>query len=280
MIFWIASYPKSGNTWLRSLLSAYFFSNDGSFNFELLKNIDSFPNASYFEKYPDEFLKPESTCKYWIKEQIKINLENKIKFFKTHNAMCKINGYSFTDKKNSLGAVYIVRDPRNIVTSLSNHYQINIDQAINFMSNEKNGIIEKRNNRFLGFNALFSWSFHEKSWSECTMFPVLIVRYEDLQNETYATFKKVIEFINKLTNCKKKFNRTKAIKTIDSCKFGKLKNLENKFGFYEAIINKSTGKKIKFFNLGKDNIYEKLLNFEQIKRINNLFKLQLEKYGY
>ena len=64
MIIWLSSYPKSGNTWLRSLLSSYFYTNDGSFNFNLLKNIDQFPSAPYFSKYSDLFLKPESTSKF------------------------------------------------------------------------------------------------------------------------------------------------------------------------------------------------------------------------
>ena len=79
MIIWLSSYPKSGNTWLRSLLSSYFYTNDGSFNFNLLKNIDQFPSAPYFLKYSDLFLKPESTSKFWIKEQIRINKDKKFK---------------------------------------------------------------------------------------------------------------------------------------------------------------------------------------------------------
>ena len=50
MIIWISSYPKSGNTWLRSLISNYFFSEDGNFNFELIKQIDSFPSPKFFKK--------------------------------------------------------------------------------------------------------------------------------------------------------------------------------------------------------------------------------------
>ena len=92
MIIWLASYPKSGNTWLRALISSYYFSNNGNFNFDLLKQIDSFPSARFFKHYPDKFEKPEDTSKYWIKEQEKINEQNKIFFLKTHNALCKING--------------------------------------------------------------------------------------------------------------------------------------------------------------------------------------------
>ena len=49
MIIWIASYPKSGNTYIRSFLSAYYFSKDGEFEFDLLKNIKQFPNTEFFE---------------------------------------------------------------------------------------------------------------------------------------------------------------------------------------------------------------------------------------
>ena len=71
MIIWIASYPKSGNTWLRALISTYFFSKDGIYNQNLLKNIDQF---YYFEEYHHDKNIPGDTCKYWIKAQEKIKI--------------------------------------------------------------------------------------------------------------------------------------------------------------------------------------------------------------
>ena len=94
MIVWLSSYPKSGNTWLRALLTSYYFSKDGKFDFSLLKNIDQFPSFDYFKDYKQLFSKPTDTCKLWLREQEKINKDKKIKFFKTHNALCKINGHS------------------------------------------------------------------------------------------------------------------------------------------------------------------------------------------
>ena len=281
MIIWIASYPKSGNTWLRSLISSYFFTDDGVFDFELLKNIPSYPSPPFFEKYPDKFDKPEATAKYWIPEQERINKNNnKLIFLKTHNALCKINGYSFTDTKNSLGAVHIIRDPRNVISSISNHYQIDLDEALKFMKTPNKAIYVKKDQRYLGFNALFSWSSNNKSWSECQKFPVLTIKYEDLEKETFETFKKVFEFIKKVSKLKEDFNQKKAEVAIKNCNFEKLQKLEKEKGFYEAVSKKNSSEKIKFFNLGNNNNYKDLLNRNLIDEINLFYKDELKKYDY
>jgi hypothetical protein len=281
MIIWIASYPKSGNTWLRSLISSYFFTDDGFFDFKLLKNIPSYPSPPFFEKYPDKFDKPEATAKYWIPEQERINKNNnKLIFLKTHNALCKINGYSFTDTKNSLGAVHIIRDPRNVISSISNHYQIDLDEALKFMKTPNKAIYVKKDQRYLGFNALFSWSSNNKSWSECQKFPVLTIKYEDLEKETFETFKKVFEFIKKVSKLKEDFNQKKAEMAIKNCNFEKLQKLEKEKGFYEAVSKKNSSEKIKFFNLGNNNNYKDLLNRNLIDEINLFYKDELKKYDY
>ena len=281
MIIWIASYPKSGNTWLRSLISSYFFTDDGFFDFKLLKNIPSYPSPPFFEKYPDKFDKPEATAKYWIPEQERINKNNnKLIFLKTHNALCKINGYSFTDTKNSLGAVHIIRDPRNVISSISNHYQIDLDEALKFMKTPNKAIYVKKDQRYLGFNALFSWSSNNKSWSECQKFPILTIKYEDLEKETFETFKKVFEFIKKVSKLKEDFNQKKAEVAIKNCNFEKLQKLEKEKGFYEAVSKKNSSEKIKFFNLGNKNNYKNLLNKNLIDEINLFYKDELKKYNY
>ena len=280
MIIWIASYPKSGNTWLRALLASYYFTNEGSFSLSLLDKIDAFPSDKFFKEYNDQFSKVEDTSKYWLKEQEKINKKNKITFLKTHSAICKINGNSFTNKENSIGAIYIVRDPRNVITSISNHYQISIEDAFQFMKDEKRGIINKKDGRYLGFQAVWSWSINQKTWVENNLFPVLVIKYEDLLKETYNTFRKVIEFINKISNSSKIFNKSKGKNSIKNTSFEKLHRMENDHGFAEAINKKGTNKKIKFFNLGQKNNYKNLLSQDFIIKMNEFYKEELIKFNY
>ena len=280
MIIWLASYPKSGNTWLRSLLASYFFSDDGTFDFDLLKKIDAYPSVAYFKKYKDNFSDPDSTSRYWISEQENINKDNKVRFFKTHNAMVKINGNSFTNENNTLAAIHIVRDPRNVITSIANHFLISQEEAFDFLITENKGLIQKVNNRYLGFNALCSWKLHEKSWSECNKFPVLTIKYEDFQKEVLKTFEKVINFISNVTKSKNSFNLDKAKKSVESCNFEKLSKLENEKGFDEAVMNQANNKKIKFFNLGIKNNFQNLLKKELIDKANISFRDQLKKYKY
>ncbi len=279
MIIWLASYPKSGNTWLRSLLATYFYSRDGLFNFDLLKHIDQFPQQDYFKHFEDNFTKPESTSDYWLKAQMEINKDKKVRFFKTHNAMCKINGNLFTNEKNTLGAIYIIRDPRNVVSSLANHINLSVDDAFKYMTKEDNSFSFKKKEKYLAFVPLLSWVLHQKSWINSKRFPVLTIRYEDLELKTYEIFKDVLKFINKLTNSSKKLDNEKIKRSIRSCEFSRLQKLESEKGFPEAWINQDKTKN-KFFNLGKKNDYNKLLNKNLIDEMNKAFKDQIEKFKF
>ena len=113
MIFWIASYPKSGNTWLRTLISAYYYSKDGIYEENLIKNIGQFPEKKHFQDFDYLSQVVIDTTRFWLKAQERINQDKKLRFFKTHNVFGAINGRKFTNKENSIGCIYIVRDPRN-----------------------------------------------------------------------------------------------------------------------------------------------------------------------
>ena len=148
------------------------------------------------------------------------------------------------------------------------------------MKDRKKAIIEKKDNRYLGFTALFSWDFHIDSWLNYQNFPILVIRYEDLQYETFRTLKKVVTFIKDISKSNKNFDQSKAKETIKSCEFEKLKKMEENTGFHEAVLKKGKSERIKFFNLGKENNYKNLLNTNLIIQMNETFKQKLLKFNY
>ena len=151
MIIWIASYPKSGNTWVRSLLSAYLYSDDGIFNFSLLKKIQQFPSEKFFEFFMKDFNDIKKQSNYWIAAQDRINLSNEITFLKTHSALCTFENNPFTNKNNTKAVIYVVRDPRNIVTSVLNHYSFkNIEESFDFIAKDQITIIGENIVQYLG----------------------------------------------------------------------------------------------------------------------------------
>ena len=70
MIIWLASYPKSGNTWVRSIISSLLYSNDGNFNFELMLKVSQFPEKKYFKDFVNDFsnFNEIKESKLWWKE--------------------------------------------------------------------------------------------------------------------------------------------------------------------------------------------------------------------
>ena len=281
MIFWVASYPKSGNTWLRALLSSYYYSEDGAFDQKLLSKIDQFPQKRYYSNFDYDKKIVTDTSKFWLKAQEIINLDKKLKFFKTHNILGGLNGNQFTNTKNTIGGIYIVRDPRNVITSLKNHFEMNNSEALKFMLN-KNKYTYDHNleNDYSDFQLISSWENNYKSWINQKNIPVKFIKYENLYTKTYEVFKDLIEFINMTCKNQNKFNKNKAQKAIYSSSFDNLKSIENKKGFSESVLSKIGTKKISFFHLGPKNNWKNIFDKKYQNKLNFTFESNLKELNY
>ena len=277
MIIWIASYPKSGNTYLRSFISSYYFSKKGKFDFDLLFNILQFPSIKFTKKKINSELEASES---WIYNQQQFFSGDKIHFIKTHSSLNQHNGNKFTTKNLSLGAIYIVRDPRNLITSMTHHYSLSYEQAYNKMVNEKQTLLEKStDNDYSNFTFLGSWSSHYKSWKNNTDFKTLFIKYEDLEDNKFETFEKIINFVNFLRKDKLPINEKKLKNSVNSTNFSNLKNKEENEGFEESVYS-SSGKKKRFFNLGFNNRWQKILPKNILNKLNSTLQNELNDLGY
>ena len=279
MIIWISSYPKSGNTWVRALLSSYFYSKDGNFHFDLLEHIKEFPKHSDYLNEISVNRNLAEIAKEWIPAQRKLNLKhnNSPFFLKTHSAICNVEGSDFTDKENTLGAIYVVRDPRNVILSLSNHFDYSIEKSLEMICNKKQIITNPtKENRYFGFTVVSDWQNHYRTWKNFKLVEVKIVKYEDLILSPKNTFISILNFINKFMQVDIDEDRIKNV--LMSTEFSKLQQSENKYGFKES--SNMSGFNKKFFNLGPKNDWKNLLKKEIKEKIENHFKEEMKELGY
>tara|TARA_B100000963_G_scaffold68339_1_gene56572 strand:+ start:2031 stop:2864 length:834 start_codon:yes stop_codon:yes gene_type:complete len=276
MIIWLASYPKSGNTWVRMFLNSLIFTSDATVNINNIK-LGQFPNRRYFQDITnniDDVKEFIQNCNY---AQSKLNLDNKIKFFKTHNAFWKIGQHHFTDDENTRGVIHIVRDPRNVITSIKNHYDHkSYEEAIKFMKDENKiiGVKGSTNEEDLP-TPISSWKLHYKSWKNLVNFKseYILIKYEDLLKDPIGQFTKITAFIEKITEIK--FNEKNIHKSIQNTKFENLKKQEELEGFKEKPKNSK-----KFFNLGPSNDWRNLLDKNIREEIEISFKNEMLDLGY
>ena len=276
MIIWIASYPKSGNTWIRFFLLSLLSNSKADVTLKDLHNIKQFPSKSLFKKFDinTNFKNSNEISKYWLEAQKKINSDNKVRFLKTHNAFCKINENVFTNNDNTLGTIYIVRDPRNIISSINNHFNHeNINISLEFMLDEYKGTGSEK----ILPQLISSWKTHYNSWKQMKK-NYLLIKYENLINSPFSEFKKISIYLEKIFGYK--FSDEQIENAIKSSSFKKLQNIENNEGFSESVINEKTGSKNKFFFLGPKNNWQELIDEKIFYQINKKFKKEMEELGY
>ena len=278
MIIWLASFPKSGNTLVRSLLSSYFFSENGDFNFELLSNIKQFPKKVFFSKLGVNLNDKSEIAKNYIEAQKIINNKSgQFQFWKTHSSFCKMdNKYSFSDLNNTLGVIYIVRDPRNVISSLAHHKDAKVHETLKVIL--ENHYIFDTNDEIPVYTG--SWSFNYNSWKIFKNYnKYLLVKYEDLLLNKKNTLRLILDFVKKLTNSNFIIDENKIQKIISSTNFKNMQKLEKTKGFHEAKKDRH-GNKIRFFNLGEKNQWQSFLDDNIRSDIETNCYKEMKELGY
>ena len=232
-IIWISSYPKSGNTFLRAMLSAFFYSENGIFKQDYLKNILEFPRDFFKLKTSNNFLN-EINEYAGIQKKIS-NTDKEIIFLKTHLANITVNKTITTINKDySMCAIYIVRDPRNVILSLKNHYNLEVKDCFNFLTNDKNFICIQNKKLSKGYTPILDWSTNYLSWKKQQNINTIFVKFEDLVFDQKNTFIYILNELKKYINLEIDQNKIQNI--VKTTNFKYLRQLEEKEGFIENKI--------------------------------------------
>ena len=276
MIIWLASYPKSGNTWLRMFLKSYFLKPNEKFSLEGSR-LDSFKAQGFPDQYTLDHLKVdynkfEEIAKNWEAMQDYINLNKRTNFVKTHNAMCKVGSYKFTTLRNTKGGIYMVRDPRDVIVSLSHHMGLDHEQTFHHMSSSYNFEYPQSGDKSYEKSLMGTWSDHYRSWKNFKSCEILIIKYEDMVLDEINTFTKVINYLSE--NDGIKFDSNKLARASKQTQFKELQKLEKTGGFLEK------GKGELFFRAGKIGTWKDKVSSNVIKKIEKLFKNEMEELGY
>lgn len=270
-IIWLASYPKSGNTWIRAFLQNYLDTADGPSDINALNKFfadESKPNWYVpHTRSPVTALNTAQICELRprVHRDIATSRAGSV-LVKTHNFLGAYNNLPLHEMTVTAGAVYIVRNPLDVVLSVADHFGLSIDTAIEFMNSDMSGSPTDEAN-VAGVFA--SWSTHVRSWIDGGGDATHVVRYEDLLDDPEEVFGGVVRFLGL------KSSNEKLKKAVRFSSFGELRKQEDSGGFIERSPNSK-----RFFRRGRKDQWRTELSAEQAGRIIDSNRELMQRLGY
>lgn len=273
-IILLASYPKSGNTWFRSFLTA--IQNDGKVDINTMQTDGIFSSKLFVENVLD--LSTDDIRPREFESYRKIAFRNaaeeakKETFIKIHDAYTysRWDGLPMISEIGSRVALYFIRNPLDVVLSFSNHSGLSVTDIISqFINNEDAAFVRKIKTSEQYRQLLGTWEMHVSSWINQKNIPIHVIRYEDMKENPFTTFKEAV--VQMQLNYDDKLIQ----KAINSCDFDKLKQQEVNKGFVEKETTSSA-----FFFKGESGRWKKELTNEQIKNIMTVNESMMKRFGY
>jgi hypothetical protein len=269
-IVWIASYPKSGNTWMRMFLMQYFGANhdllpDAAQEFAPNENSGRFyqpflPVSA--NQLPDAAL---ASVRPLAQQAIARAASNYV-FIKTHNLYGIHHGTPTVSVRDSAACVYLVRNPLDVVVSYAAFRDVSYDKAIDWIL-AKDRILPRipKGSYFIAG----SWSQNVSSWRNQRQIPCTILRYEDLVSEPENEFRRL------LSSWRLKIDSEKLTSAIEATSLDALKSAEARHGFRERPATTKA-----FFRSGRTGEGLEKLTHAQRDRILEACEEEMAACGY
>ncbi|CAE7405555.1 STD2 [Symbiodinium microadriaticum] len=270
-LIWLASYPKSGNTWMRAFLHNLLRNPPSPAH---INDLDKFclgeSGADWYQPKADKPLL-EMTSEELAqlrpivhREMTKAHPDSV--FVKTHNYLGEWCGVPLHTMDVTAGAIYVVRNPIDVAVSMTDHFGLDLDGAIDRLAHDQ-AATENQPGHIPEIHS--SWSTHVSSWTAAPNPQLHVVRYEDLTDHPRKTFKGVANFLGL------KPKRDRLDKAIRFSSFKVLKAQEDKDDFKERSEHAKS-----FFRSGKVGDGRDQLTAAQIDRIINDHHDQMARFGY
>lgn len=271
-LVWLASYPKSGNTWLRVFLHNYILDTQAPHNLDQLMDLTTGEvSTAHYKRY--SALPPRE----WTLEDVQrmrprvhqdlMALSSNLVFVKTHNASLTVAGLPLITPHVTAGAIYIVRDPRDIALSYSPHLGLPLDQTVALMGDPQTMIAgnEKR-----VFEYLSSWSAHTYYWTRHQNPRLLVLRYEDLSADPFGQFGDVVRFLGQEPESQR------LMRAIQNSAFSVCQAHEQAHGFQERPIESRES----FFRQGQVGQWQTRLDPALCAQIEATHGAEMRRFGY
>lgn len=270
-IIWLASYPKSGNTWVRMLLNNYFSGDEKRQQLDQL-DLTTFGGSSkssyrQVSSAPIETLSDQQVMTLTPNAHAYIaSRQPGLAFVKTHNLFSTYYDIPLITPSVTQGSVYIIRNPLDMALSVADHFGFDVDRAIDFINNENGSTAPTQT---MVRQIYCSWTKNVESWTRDNPLPVHVVRYEDLHAEPLQSLKGILQFLGETVDGKR------CARAIKQSSFKALKGMENKGGFSEKSRHSKA-----FFRSGKMGQWKSKLSQTQIERIVAANYQQMKKFDY
>jgi hypothetical protein len=270
-IVWLASYPKSGNTWLRAFLANYIENRESPIPINELGRFapHEATRASYDALAKQSGKELDDGEVYRLRPQVQRMTNRRAQtfvFMKTHAALVQVNGVRTIAPEVTAGAIYVVRNPLDVAVSFANHMGCGLDEAIAALTNEATELPIVQN---LVHEHLGSWSGHVRSWLETPGLSPHLIRYEDLSRDPGGVFGKLVEFL-RLPPEPARLKRA-----IAFASFKELAGQESSGGFKEKPSSPD-----RFFRSGKAGSWRDALSESQAERIVADHGQVMRRLGY
>ena len=267
-IVWLASYPKSGNTWLRAFLSNYWHENRpvdiNRLDAPIASRRQMFDfaagvEASDLTHEEIDGLRPQ------VYRYLAVNSRRTL-YFKIHDAYTS----ELIPTDATRGALYIIRNPLDVAVSYAHHLNATVDRTIGWMRDEKYGTSAGRRRLFDQLRQrLRSWSGHVLSWVDQSAIPVQVMRYEDMHARPLETFGAALRFAGV------DYDEERLRGALERSSFENLQQLEKTAGFAERPAGVEA-----FFRKGQAGGWREALDQAQVERVVRDHAEVMRRFGY